>query len=341
MRATATIRTTGVRLAGLAAAACVLGGCGLLAAPHTTATNSGQDGAASSAPSARPSSPPYNVSGLLHPASGKYFGLEADGAPDSLAPVENFANNVGRKPDLIGQYVSWGKPFDTQAVTNAWSYGALYYMAWEPFGVSVQSIAAGRSDGYITHFAQAVRALNLPVAISFGHEMNGNWYPWGTSQTTPAQFVAAWRHIHDLFARAGAANVIWVWNPNIINPVPQIQLKSYWPGRAYVSWVGLTGYFATTGPHTFATLYLPTMTEIRQFTGKPFIIAETAIESGPATPESAKELVDSVTQHPDVLGFVWFDYNKQGVDWRVESRPPVRAAVAGDISGLRLVNPRK
>ncbi len=133
-------------------------------------------------------------------------------------------------------------------------------MAWEPFGVSVQSIAAGRSDGYITHFAQAVRALNLPVAISFGHEMNGNWYPWGTSQTTPAQFVAAWRHIHDLFARAGAANVIWVWNPNVINPVPQIQLKSYWPGRAYVSWVGLTGYFATTGPHTFATLYLPTMT---------------------------------------------------------------------------------
>jgi hypothetical protein len=48
-----------------------------------------------------------------------------------------------------------------------------------------------------------------------------------------------------------------------------------------------------------------------------------------------------VTQHPDVLGFVWFDYNKQGVDWRVESRPVVRAAVAGDIAGLTLVNPRK
>ena len=63
-------------------------------------------------------------------------------------------------------------------------------MAWEPFGVSVQSIAEGRSDGYITHFAQAVRALNLPVAISFGHEMNGYWYPWGTSQTTPAN---SWR----------------------------------------------------------------------------------------------------------------------------------------------------
>ena len=55
----------------------------------------------------------------------------------------------------------------------------------------------------------------------------------------------------------------------------------------------------------------------------------------------AKQLVDAVTQHPDVLGFVWFDYDKQGVDWRVESRPVVRAAVAGDIAGLTLVNPRK
>jgi mannan endo-1,4-beta-mannosidase len=237
--------------------------------------------------------------------------------------------------------VAWGKPFDAQAVSNAWSYGALYYMAWEPFGVSVESIAAGHSDGYLTRFAKAVRALNLPVAISFGHEMNGNWYPWGTSQATAAQFVAAWRHIHDLFAQAGATNVIWVWNPNIINPVPQVPLRPYWPGRAYVSWVGLTGYFATTGAQTFATLYQPTMTEIRHFTGKPFIIAETAIETGPAAAFCAKQLVDTVTQHPDVLGFVWFDYNKQGVDWRVESRPVVRAAVAGDIAGLTLVNPRK
>ena len=71
------------------------------------------------------------------------------------------------------------------------------------------------------------------------------------------------------------------------------------------------------------------MTEIRQFTGKPFIIAETAIETGPAVASCAKQLVDTVTQHPDVLGFVWFDYNKQGVNWRVESRPVVRAAARG------------
>ena len=64
-------------------------------------------------------------------------------------------------------------------------------------------------------------------------------------------FVAAWRHIHDLFDAAGATNVIWVWNPNIINPVPGVQLEPLWPGGSYVDWVGMTGYFAVTGPHTF------------------------------------------------------------------------------------------
>jgi hypothetical protein len=37
-----------------------------------------------------------------------------------------------------------------------------------------------------------------------------------------SEFVAAWRRIHNLFAQAGASNVVWVWNPNDIFPVPQI-----------------------------------------------------------------------------------------------------------------------
>ena len=112
--------------------------------------------------------------------------------------------------------------------------------------------------------------------------MNGNWYPWGTGQTSASAFVAAWRHIHNLFIQAGASNVIWVWNPNIINPVPQVQLEPYWPGDAYVDWVGITGYFPTSGPETFASLYDPTMAEIKKFTTKPIIIAETSVETGPS-----------------------------------------------------------
>jgi len=314
----------------------VLAACGL-SAPRPTA------GGAAVPAGALPSVSPGTVrkvvpvSSLIHP-EGKFFGLEADGVPDSLNPVITVAASVGRDPNLLGQYVSWNVPFDAAAAARSAGYGALYYVAWEPFGSTVQAIAGGASDAYIMRFAKAVHDFRDPVALSFGHEMNGNWYPWGTTQATAADFVAAWRHIHDLFAKAGADNVIWVWNPNIVNPMPDIQLAPYWPGDAYVNWVGLTGYFATTGPHTFDDVYGPTMTEVRRFTAKPFIIAETAVETGPGEVDSVHSLISGVQEHSDVLGLIWFNYDKAGVDWTLEGRPVVRAAVAGDLAGMHLVS---
>jgi mannan endo-1,4-beta-mannosidase len=318
----------------------VLAGCGVISPPTQSTGPANPSAPGSTRAPASSSSLPYNMSGLLDPTGGKFFGVEAQGAP-ALAPVTAFAASVGKRPDLIGDYVAWGTSFDAQAVAAAWSYGALYYVAWEPYGTSVQAIASGQSDAYITKFASAVRALNLPVAISFGHEMNGNWYPWGTSQTTAAEFVAAWRQIHDLFIQAGASNVIWVWNPNIINPVPQVQLQQYWPGDSYVDWVGITGYFPTSGEETFASLYGPTIAEVRQFTTKPVIIAETSVETGPSDVQAVHSLVSGVRRHHDVLGFIWFDYNKAGVDWQVESRPVVRAAMSSAIARLQIIDPKK
>ncbi len=321
----------------LATAALAVSLTACLPSPAPGAGSAGQSGSGSSAPAGKPVLPPYDITRLVTPPSGKYFGVEVSGNSASLEPVAAFAASVGKRPNIIGQYLGWNVPFDPHAVLHHWSYGALTYLSWEPFNISLRAIAAGRSDAYITAFARAVRTLNLPVAISFGHEMNGNWYPWGTEQTTPAEFVAAWRHIHSVFTRAGAANVIWVWNPNNIFPVPQVKLKPYYPGDAYVDWAGITGYFATDGPQTFATLYRPTIDEIRHFTGKPILIAETSVQTGPAEVACVSHLLSSVTRHHDVLGFIWFDYSKGGVDWRVESRPILRAAMAKELTGLPLV----
>jgi mannan endo-1,4-beta-mannosidase len=294
----------------------------------------------SSTPTVVPGSHPFSVSRLRAPVGGKIFGVEAPGAPDSLRPVQSFAASAGVRPNLIGEYLSWNNPLDVKAVQNAWSYGALYYMVWEPYHTTVAAIADGRSNRYITRFAREVRALNLPLAISFGHEFNGFWYPWGTTGTTAAEFVAAWRLIHRLFAAAHATNVIWVWDPNVISAEPQLPLSAYYPGDAYVDWIGITGYFSTTGPDTFDGLYGPTMQEIRGFTVKPFFIAETSVETGSGAAAAARDLVSRVRQRSDVLGFVWFDFYKAGVDWRLGSRPPVRMAIATGLAGLRLLDVR-
>jgi mannan endo-1,4-beta-mannosidase len=274
---------------------------------------------------------------IIDPPSGKYFGVEPSGQPDSLAPVEAFAQLAGRQPDLIGQYLAWGSAFDTRAAQNAWSYGALYYMAWEPFDTTVADIAAGDSNNYITGFADEVKAADVPVALSFGHEMNGNWYPWGTTGATPASFVAAWRLIHAIFAAAGANNVIWVWNPNVISAT-EVPLQPYYPGNSYVDWVGLTGYFPMSGPTTFGQLFESTMAEIRRFTYKPFIIVETAVQSGPNEVGCVTSLVSGVVHSRDVLGFVWFEYNKLGVNWSLVSRPAVRDALAKAVMNLSIVD---
>ena len=61
------------------------------------------------------------------------------------------------------------------------------------------------------------------MVLSFGHEMNGNWYSWGNQHTSAKAFVAAWRHIVTVFRAAGAENVIWLWTVNVLDknlPIP-------------------------------------------------------------------------------------------------------------------------
>lgn len=332
-------RRTAARVLLLGAALAGLAACG--SAPpsdSTTPRTASPAASASPSPSGPTAIPAYPVGRLIHPSSADYLGEFPDSRPGSLAAVRRFAASIGRKPNIIGIYVAWNSPFEARAVASNWSYSALTYMAWEPFGTTLRSIAQGKSDTYITTFAKAVRALNLPVAISFGHEMNGDWYPWGTTKATPGQFVGAWRRIHDLFEAADARNVIWIWNPNVISPAPQVQLQPYYPGDSYVDWVGVTGYFPSSGAQAFSVLFDPTMHEIRAFTHKPFIVAETSVETGPADVTCVDQLVSSVIKRSHVLGFIWFDFNKDGVDWRAESRPPVRAALAHDIATMKLVS---
>jgi hypothetical protein len=267
---------------------------------------------------------PYDIQPLLYPKK-KFFGVAADGAPASLKPVDQFAAKAGKNPNLIEFYSAFGDQYEAQLVQKTWNAGALAYIAWEPMKTSLSSIAAGKYDAYIRQYADSVKQLNLPVAISFAHEMNGFWYPWGTKHATAKQFVSAWKHVHDIFAQEGATQVIWVWSPNAINPMPSVRLAPYWPGDAYVDWVGVIGYYGLYGPATYKTLYQPTMTQIRAFTRKPFIIAETASEGGARKPADIADLFLGTAKHPDVIGFVWFNFLKE-TDWRITSSPEAAAA---------------
>jgi len=266
---------------------------------------------------------PFDVRPLLKPPR-KYLGAALGGAPESLGPVRDFVQKIGKQLNLLEYYVAWGDRFDAQRARNAWAAGALPVMVWEPFEPSIAAIADGATDAYTRKFASAVRSLNLPVVISFGHEMNGFWYPWGTTATTPVDFVRAWQRIHDIFLDVGATNVIWVWSPNVINPVPQMPLKPFYPGDSYVDWIGVIGYYTDSGASTFPTLFGPTTAAVHKLTHKPILILETASEPGPRKRKDVADLFAGVAASPDVIGFIWFNYVKRS-DWRIDSDPSALA----------------
>ena len=244
----------------------------------------------------------------LPPATGSYLGVYANGVPASYTGVTSFQSATGIRPDVAMYYNGWYEPFRTSFATTAANDGAAPLVQMDPTGVSVAAIAAGKYDGYLSAYAESVRAYRNPVILSFGHEMNGSWYSWGYRKTSPAVFVAAWRHIVTLFRSLGAHNVTWLWTVNIINDTRQGKIPApdrWWPGSSYVNWVGIDGYYLKPS-WQFAPLFGPTIGAVRKFTGDPILIAETG--AVPAAGQSAKiaDLFAGVRLY-GLLGFVWFD----------------------------------
>ncbi|MEJ8639741.1 glycoside hydrolase family 26 protein [Streptomyces achmelvichensis] len=286
---------------------------------------------------AAPQRLPYDVRPLLHPPK-KYFGVSRPHAPHSMEPVHAWARAIGKQPNLIVDYAAWGDGFDATGMRNAWNAGALPVVSWEPHDTTLTRIADGASDNYVRNFATAVRTLNTPIAISFADEMNGDWEKWGTTETTPQEYVKAWRHIHRVFEDVGATNVIWTWSPNIIKPGTRTDLSPYYPGNRYVDWVGLIGYFTDWDPHSFDGLFGSTLTEIDRFSREPRILLETGAMPGRHRKGDLRALFNGVTAARSIVGFAWFDHHKSRADWRLATNPQdvaeFRRLAANDLYGF-------
>jgi mannan endo-1,4-beta-mannosidase len=164
-------------------------------------------------------------------------------------------------PQLLMTFQSWhGRPMPTKYLKEASRVGIRAEMfTWEPWrppgrGSSVtdqesaqpkysnQAIADGKWDPYIKRWADTVGKFpNIRVYIRFGHEMNGNWYPWSMD---PPEYVLAWRHIWTIFHQQEVTNAKFVWSADFGEGPPneawQQNLMAYWPGAKYVNEIGTT-----------------------------------------------------------------------------------------------------
>jgi mannan endo-1,4-beta-mannosidase len=266
-----------------------------------------------------------------------YLGVYTNQAPASYRGVTAFTSATGARPDVVMYYSGWFVPFPTAFATTVASNGAVPLVQMNPTKISVAGIAAGRYDGYLSAYAEAVRAYHHPVIMSFGHEMNGSWYSWGYGQTSPKTFVAAWRHIVTLFRVLGARNVTWLWTVNIVSHTEVGTIPSparWWPGRSYVNWVGIDGYYLEPD-WQFAPLFGPTIASVRTVTQDPILIAETGATPTAGQPAKIADLFAGVRLY-GLLGFVYFDAtNSRGQAFGLSSPAAVTAFGKGASSFTR------
>jgi Glycosyl hydrolase family 26 len=284
----------------------------------------------------QPSSPDV-AQASLPTGMASYLGVYEKGPPQQYELAAQFRDAVGRQPNLVGYYSGWGERFATQFADTVSRHGAVTIMQWDPTGALISKIAGGGYDRYLRSFADSVRNYDRAVVIGFGHEMNATWYSWGYGHVRPSVFVAAWRHIVTLFRAQGADNVTWLWTINADLPTTG-PISSWWPGDAYVTWVGIDGYYYIPA-NNFVSVFGKTIAQVRAITDKPVLLSETAVGPGPNQAAKIANLFRGMHQYR-TLGLVWFDIAQDDglyhQNWRIEDSPAAQAAFRQGASTLKL-----
>jgi beta-mannanase len=274
-----------------------------------------------------------------------FLGVES---PD----VSGFENAAGKDAAVIGYYEAWSyrQTFDAAQAQSVVDQGAVPLVTWEPWdwnGGPIQpdytlaSIIDGSRDAFLRTWALGAKAWGGKLFLRFAPEMNGNWRPWaeGLNGNTQGQYVAAWRHVHDLFESVGVTNVTWVWNPTVLFD-GSTPLDELYPGDAYVDYVSLDGYnWGSTQSwstwQSFEQVFDPTLAQLRQLTSKPLFISESgSAELGGDKAEWITDMFAGLRARPWIVGLMWFDYDKE-TDWRISSSDAARAAFAAGVADPR------
>lgn len=253
------------------------------------------------------------------------------GAPEDAQWLDNYAQTVGRKPDIVMDYSNITDPLLTPTeVTNLSQRGEtplvtwqLYKSGWGGETIPLQSIANGSYDSYIRKAAEAANAMPFnEILIRFAHEMNGNWYGWSGN---PTAYVEAWRHVVSVFRSVGASKVKFVWAPNVDNG--SYPFSAYFPGDSWVDYVGLDGYnWGTAGIgvnkwQSLSEVFKSSYEQLGRLSTKPVMITETS--SSEAGGDKASWITNGFLhtipeQFPRVAAVIWFDRNQEE-DWRIAS----------------------
>jgi hypothetical protein len=340
------------------------GAKGVKATTKATVTVSNAAPAPEPAPEPAPAPSPTPAPGAGPIYWGATIGSQLTGtqAPWDMSAVTKFEEMTHKSVSMVQFYQPFANcssspcsfyPFPKGPMELIRNHGSIPVLSWAsqstPSSVNepnfqLADVTAGKYDAFIRTFAEAAKAWNHPFFLRFNFEMNGSWFPWSerVNGNHGGDYVAAWRHVHDIFAAVGATNVTWVWCPNVDPDNVQQSLASLYPGDAYVDWTGLDGYNWGTNPakpdrwRSFRDLYRSTYAQIAEkiAPSKPMMVAEVASsEYGGSKAAWIKDMLARIpAEFPKIRALLWFDKLDDGMDWPVETSSSATTAVAEGVS---------
>ncbi len=240
------------------------------------------------------------------------------------------------KPNYVMFYRDLGRPFPKLAIDSIDSQGATTIVSLELWqwhgqrkGSYLPAIRDGEFDKFFRRWAMAAKTDGRRVLLRFGFEFNGNWFTWGGD---PKALVAAWRHAHDIFSEVGATNVEWIWSPNVtsVPETPANAMHHYYPGDAYVDWVGVDGYnFGDDHDpwhkwQSCASVFDGVLKDFQQrYPTKPAMLAEFGCAHGKPGQRGPwiRNAHAALIQYPQLRAVIWFNYDKRRErepNWRID-----------------------
>ncbi|WP_091554730.1 hypothetical protein [Micromonospora pattaloongensis] len=274
------------------------------------------------------------MSEKLEPACGAWLGIwprtRADGtmSVDLGANLASLEERLGRRIDLVSRYYGWGQEFP-DAWDRQWRDGnriLLIDLRARNFStntyVSWRSIADGEHDEYLARLGARMRDFGAPVFFSFNQEPEQELEKGTRVAGTAADFAAAYRHVREVFARAGARNVVWVWW--IMGYLGHTGwYHALYPGDRYVDWISYDPYDFNSckggGHETPEQSVMPFLTWLTASgigSGKPVMLSEFG-SNGTDRHDWYAGLGDVVKKAPRIKAIVSFNSNPGGCDTRV------------------------
>ncbi len=241
--------------------------------------------------------------------------------------IDRFQADFGKKPFLVLFFIDWSRLPEENVLHDIRSKGCVPVITWEPWdavtkqGIDTKALFAGQYDAYLASFAQALKAFGGPVFLRFAHEMNGDWYPWSGKKLGAERYITVWRYTKDFLDKQGATNVRWIFAVNWEDvPSKGNHFTLYYPGRAYVDFVGVDGYNwgnlkSGMSWMSFREIFTERCAQAQRLFGKPVLITEYGSTSHGG--DKANWIHDAMTEMKrmtGLTGFILFNVDKE-TDW--------------------------